>query len=206
MKILALELSSSRGSVAWADDGKEPFVTEFANDRKHSGLFFDALRLCIARFGMPNRIVVGLGPGSYAGTRIAIAAATGLGVAAGAELTGLSSVRAMATAADEYVVVGDARRHSFYFARVQQRRCVEGPTLWNEQQLRERIDTCELPVLSIEPLREFASVTLAYPSAAILTQLAAYEPMQISDAPLEPIYLCDPHITIPKQRARRAAP
>ena len=77
MKILAFELSSSRGSIAWMTSGQEPVVTRFANDRKHSGSFFEGIQKFSAEFGRPDKIVVGLGPGSYAGTRIAVAAATG---------------------------------------------------------------------------------------------------------------------------------
>lgn len=67
MKILALELSSGRGSLAWLEKDREPFVCSFANDRKHSGLFFENLQRCSRKFGAPDVIVVGLGPGSYAG-------------------------------------------------------------------------------------------------------------------------------------------
>src|SRR3982751_3989958 len=88
MKILALELSSGQGSIAWREDGRDLEAMEFPNDRKHSGLFFENLERSLAQFGNPDRIVVGLGPGSYAGTRIAIATATGLQVAADSELLG----------------------------------------------------------------------------------------------------------------------
>jgi tRNA threonylcarbamoyl adenosine modification protein YeaZ len=202
MKTLALELSSSRGSIAWVGGGASPVAAEFANDRKHSGRFFETLQQYVARFGHPNRIVVGLGPGSYAGTRIAIAAAIGLRTAAGAELSGISSIIAMGTNADEYAVVGDARRQSFYFARVKERRCLEGPALCNEGELRERLSALNLPVLSIEPMPTFPSVTAAFPSALILAQLSAAGATSTTDEPLEPIYLRDPHITMPRTRKR----
>ena len=78
MKILALELSSGQGSVAWLENDREPSVRTFANDRKHSGLFFENLQIYSREFGAPDVIVAGLGPGSYAGVRIAIATAVGL--------------------------------------------------------------------------------------------------------------------------------
>ncbi len=195
MKILALELSSSRGSVVWADGAAIAFGAEFANDRKHSGVFFEQLKTCSRRCGKPDRIVVGLGPGSYAGTRIAIAAALGLQVATDAELIGVASVRAIQSDALEYAVVGDARRRSFYFARVGDRRCIEGPLLCNEQELHERLARLEIPTFSTEPLRRFASVTLAFPSARVLAEIAATERPTTSTTPLEPIYLREPHIT-----------
>jgi tRNA threonylcarbamoyladenosine biosynthesis protein TsaB len=196
VKILALELSSGRGSVAWSDATSDTITAEFANDRKHSGLFFEQLARSRGELPNPDRIAVGLGPGSYAGTRIAIAAAIGLSAATGAPLVGISSLRVMAVDAAEYIVVGDARRRSFYFARVQQRRSVEGPLLCDEAEMRDRIGATPLPVFSTEPLPDFPDVTIAYPSAQLLVQIALDEPL--SDAPLEPMYLRDPHITQPR--------
>src|SRR4051812_23528687 len=114
MRVFALELSSARGSIACLDEGAELFHTEFANDRKHSGRFFEELQHCVTQCGNPDEIIVGLGPGSYAGTRIAIAAAIGLESATGARLIGAPSVCALPVDASEYGVIGDARRQSFF--------------------------------------------------------------------------------------------
>src|SRR6476659_6963909 len=118
MKILALEMSTAQGSIALRDDGEPLFDAAFAADRKHSGAFFENLERCVRRFGRPDRIVVGLGPGSYAGVRIAIAAALGLRRASNARLAGVPSICALEVGDTAYGVVGDARRQSFFFARV----------------------------------------------------------------------------------------
>ena len=198
MKVLALELSSSIGSIALRDDARYCFAAEFANDRKHSGLFFQNLERCIAENGLPREIVVGLGPGLYAGTRIAIAAAIGLQAATGAKLVGVPSVCTMPTTAPEYSVVGDARRQSFFFARVRERRCVEGPELCSEDELRERLCTTMSPTFSAEPLVNFPDIKLLHPSAKVLAEIVSYDLTEITAAPLEPIYLREPHITQPK--------
>ena len=83
MKILALELSSARGSLAVAADNNVDLVREWPNDRKNSGPFFEYLAEVQKQFGRPDTIIVGLGPGSYAGTRIAISAAIGLSMTGG---------------------------------------------------------------------------------------------------------------------------
>ena len=59
-----------------------------------------------------ERIVVGTGPGSFAGVRAAIAFATGYSVGSGCEVLGLPSPCAIAGAADAFplAVVGDARK------------------------------------------------------------------------------------------------
>src|SRR5207244_8111860 len=75
MKILALELSSARGSLAVVSNSYVEVVRDWENDRKNSGPFFESLAEVQKQFGEPDTIIVGLGPGSYAGTRLAISAA-----------------------------------------------------------------------------------------------------------------------------------
>ena len=95
MKILALELSTARGSLAWLDNDDAELAREWPNDRKNSAAFFENLDVVTKKFGAPETVIVGLGPGSYAGTRIAISAAIGLGLSFGARLIGFPSVCAM---------------------------------------------------------------------------------------------------------------
>ena len=197
MKILGLELSSGQGSIALREDGREVFAEEFANDRKHSGAFFEALQRCLEQFGNSERIVVGLGPGSYAGTRIAIAAAIGLQAAANAELLGVPSFCAIATDADKYSVIGDARRQSFWIAQVQARRCVDEPALCTSEELAERISFLSEPIFSSEALTAFPKIAICYPSARILAAIAESSE-DVVRPPLEPLYLREPHITQPK--------
>jgi len=99
MKILALELSTARGSLVWLDKQVEE-ARDWPNDRKNSSTFFENMESVTKRFGVPERIIVGLGPGSYAGTRIAISAAIGLQVASGATLIGYPSICAFAGATE----------------------------------------------------------------------------------------------------------
>ena len=202
MKILALELSSAVGSIAWREDGTESFSCEFPNDRKHSGVFFENLQLCNQRFRKPDQIVVGLGPGSYAGTRIAIAAAVGLEMATGARLLGVASLCGMATDAEEYAVVGDARRQTFFFAVVHQRSCVEGPLLCTSTELAERIERVKSPIFATQKIPAAPRAQIAFPAATVLARIEA---AKLSSGPLEPIYLREPHITFPKTPHARSA-
>jgi tRNA threonylcarbamoyladenosine biosynthesis protein TsaB len=199
MKILALELSSGQGSIAWLADDRDPFVRIFANDRKHSGLFFENLQLCSREFGAPDAIVVGLGPGSHAGVRIAIATAVGLRAASAAKLIGLPSISALEPAAREYCVIGDARRQSFLFARVIDGKIVEGPSLHSAVEAETKISETSLPVYASASLPQFPRAALAFPSARRLAELALEQIGEIPDSQsLEPIYLREPHITVPK--------
>src|SRR2546421_8180833 len=130
MKILALELSTARGSLAWLESQVE-FTREWLNDRKNSSPFFENLQSVRRKFGVPETIVVGLGPGSYAGIRIAISAAIGLQLCCEARLIGYPSICAMESDAQEYCVVGDARRESFFFGRVVCNQLIDGPVLYS---------------------------------------------------------------------------
>jgi tRNA threonylcarbamoyladenosine biosynthesis protein TsaB len=201
VKILALELSSARGSLAWRD-GDVGWMPEWANDRKNSGAFFRNVAETQKRFGAPDRIVVGLGPGSYAGTRIAISTAIGLQMATKAELVGLSSLCAIECDAAEYAVVGDARRQSFFLGQIRDRILTAPPVLTSEAELRIALDNLKarMPIFAVEPLPQFDGVSVRHPSARILAQLAAEPNRAFVLPPLEPMYLREPHITMPKQK------
>ena len=200
MKILALELSTARGSLACLDEGITAFVREWPNDRKNSSLFFENLDAVTTKFGVPDTIIVGLGPGSYAGTRIAISAAIGLHVSSGGNLVGFPSICAMECDAHEYCVIGDARRKSFFFARVRANDLVEGPTLFSESELKVKLDAIkiETPVFTSDSLLQFDRAVIYFPSALLLTKLAREAQHSFSLPPLEPIYLREPHVTMPK--------
>jgi tRNA threonylcarbamoyl adenosine modification protein YeaZ len=201
VKILALELSSARGSLVWREGDLE-WTWEWANDRKNSGEFFENLTEVQKRFGPAMRIVVGLGPGSYAGTRIAISTAIGLHLISKSELVGLSSLCAIECDAPEYAVVGDARRQSFFLARVTNRTLDAPPTLQSEADLRNALETLRsrMPVFAVENLARFDGVTVRHPSARILARLAEEANRAFVLPPLEPMYLREPHITIPNRK------
>ncbi|MEP7014500.1 MAG: tRNA (adenosine(37)-N6)-threonylcarbamoyltransferase complex dimerization subunit type 1 TsaB [Verrucomicrobiota bacterium] len=214
MKTLALELSTARGSVAWLD-GDTEISREWPNDRKNSAAFFESIDTVAKKFGAPDVIVVGLGPGSYAGTRIAISTAIGLSLGGGTgsvpslelgrhggrpsiNLIGYPSICAME--GNEYCVVGDARRSSFFFAHVRGNALVEGPTLFAETEVKDRIRDLDpdLPIFASEMLSQFERAVVRFPAALILARLAQKPEHGFSLPPLEPMYLREPHITTPK--------
>ncbi len=201
MKILALELSTSRGSIAWLD-GEIEFTREWPNDRKNSAAFFENLQAVQRKFGAPETITVGLGPGSYAGTRIAISVAIGIQLSCDARLIGYPSICAMECDAQEYCAIGDARRKSFFFARILKNEVIEGPTLFSELELKARLESLDpaTPVFSSELLPQFQRSVIGFPSAPILARLAKERRRSFCLPPLEPIYLREPHITIPNER------
>ena len=199
MKTLAFELSTARGSLAWLD-GEIEFTREWPNNRKNSAGFFENLDALRRKFGAPEMIIVGLGPGSYAGTRTAIAAAIGIQLSCDARLIGYPSICAMECDAQEYCVIGDARRRSFFFARILKTEVIEGPTLFSELELKPKLESLDapMPVFSSESIPQFQRAVICFPSALILARLAKEPRRSFHLSPLEPMYLREPHITIPK--------
>ena len=174
------------------------FTREWPNDRKNSSPFFENLQNVRRKFCVPDTIVVGLGPGSYAGIRIAISAAIGLQLCCEADLIGYPSICAMESDAEEYCVVGDARRESFFFGRVVRNELVEGPVLCSGSILKAKLESlgATIAVFSSELLPQFGRVITDYPAALVLARLAQESRLSFSSPPLEPIYLREPHITI----------
>jgi tRNA threonylcarbamoyladenosine biosynthesis protein TsaB len=199
MKTLALELSTTRGSLGWQDAEIE-FEREWPNDRKNSAAFFENLAAIRRKFGAPETIVVGLGPGSYAGTRIAISAAIGIQLSCDARLIGYPSICAIQCDGREYCAIGDARRKSFFFTRILENEVIEGPTLFSEVELNAKLESLEpaTAVFSSELLPQFQRPVVSFPSALILARLAKESRRRFCLPPLEPIYLREPHITMPK--------
>jgi tRNA A37 threonylcarbamoyladenosine modification protein TsaB len=97
-------------------------------------------------------------------------------------------------------VIGDARRQSFFFARIRENNLVAGPDLLSESELRARIDNEKMSIFATEELPQFKRVQLRYPSARTLARLAADANRAFVLPPLEPMYLREPHITMPRSK------
>ena len=202
---LAIETSTHQGSVALLHQGEIIFSESCGAGRSHSSLLFAVLERALKAVPQGARIdqiAVGLGPGSYAGVRIAIAAATGYAIATGTELVGLPSIAALSDG--EYIALGDARRASYYYARVRDGECLEGPTLFSAEEWTQKMAGCTLPILASEEIAGIEpapAIQLVYPSAERLARLAARGCSITARGDLEPIYLREPHITMPKKIA-----
>ena len=200
MTTLAIETSTAHGSVAVSSSGELLFTETFTAVRSHSSTLFAVLERARGQVMHINQVVVGLGPGSYAGIRIAIAAAIGLELGLGAKLVGIPSIAALDTSAAHYLVVGDARRDSFYFAAVDGGVCSDGPRLATEDEVRAATESFGTwPLYASDLVPRFHTATIAPPSATILARHAAEKRGIVQSDILEPIYLREPHITKPKR-------
>jgi tRNA threonylcarbamoyladenosine biosynthesis protein TsaB len=212
---LALETSTPHGSVAVHDGAALLFSEGFVSERGHSSLLFPLLQAALASVPRVEQIAVGLGPGSYAGVRIAIATGMGLALTLGVPLVGIPSVAAL-TGESKYVAIGDARRETWYWTKVAGGICLEGPLLLEDAEFRERLAATDWPILSTELLPEVRSAgvpprvavgetptlrtRVATPSAETIAAFGAQGRGIVATGALEPIYLREPHITKPKPR------
>ena len=210
MKILALEFSSPRRSVAVVQakgPGSAPTLGEVAEAESGTratpamGWVEQALRQAGLEREQVECLALGLGPGSYTGIRAAIALAQGWHLAAlpkGIPLLGLSSAECVAAQAQaeglagRVVVVIDAQRKEFYVADYEL--SAQG---WGEltplrlaplaevQQRQQAGGVLIGPEVSVW----FPGARTVFPTAATLGRLAAGRSDFLSAEKLEPIYL-----------------
>lgn len=219
---LIIETSTADASIALAGDDGEAIERNFRSDRSHNAALFGPLAGLLATtsdtIGM---VLVGSGPGSYSGTRVGIAAAQGVAIARGCPAVAVPSILAVAPAMDGHdcLAIGDARRGTFWTARIRGHRLMETPALCDESGLRDAVraalgdgshvfsfeETARFPL----PDGELAQVAVLRPDAARLWHAwrAADDEQRFAwsrEAP-QPIYLKPPHITtaVPRTPAVR---
>jgi tRNA threonylcarbamoyladenosine biosynthesis protein TsaB len=231
MKILALEFSSSERSVAIVAGSRPrpaaesnllsadkvastPNIANQENAWKVAevlesgasganviGMIEAALRQAQAEREQIEHLVVGLGPGSYNGVRLAIAVAQGWQLASGQEeikLLGISSAECIAAQGMEEGLAGrvnvviDAQRGEFYLAGYD-----IGPKAWSEvEPLRlvtlqevERRDTAGERFMGPDVAARLRGGRRVFPRAATLGRLALGRTDFVDGEKLEPIYL-----------------
>ena len=115
--ILVIDRSTDTQSVALVKDG-QIFPRVFAGEDARSGDWPLKVRDFLASRGVVpgglDQIVVGQGPGSFAGIRAALAFAQGLALGSRAEVFGLPSTLALTRDNTKVAVVGDARRDRYW--------------------------------------------------------------------------------------------
>ncbi|MGZ4964029.1 MAG: tRNA (adenosine(37)-N6)-threonylcarbamoyltransferase complex dimerization subunit type 1 TsaB, partial [Limisphaerales bacterium] len=122
MKILAVEFSSERRSVAVVENGRVLGEAFEMGGRAAIALVERALATSNVDREQIECIAVGTGPGSYTGIRGAISLAQGWQLAREVKLLGVSSVECVAAQAQHEKVFGkvavvvDAQREEFYLA------------------------------------------------------------------------------------------
>ncbi len=205
MKILALEFSSPQRSVALVEGlassgwSKEQEAVETGSGAsKPFELIDQVLRSGGVEREQVERVVVGLGPGSYTGIRAAIALAQGWQLGRQTPVQGISSVEALAAQAHAdrrrgpIAVVIDAQRGEFYLAEYELSdngyqpltplRLVAKPVVAETQ-------AAGALLVGPEINRWFSGGAVVFPRAVTLAKLAGLQPGSLPGEALEPIYL-----------------
>lgn len=145
MNMLAIDRSTDTQSVAVAKDGKV-VGRVFAGLDARSAEWPLKIRVFLADNGLAvndlDRILVGQGPGSFAGIRAALAFAQGLALGNSAkttEVVGLPSTYALTRVGARTAVVGDARRDRFWVVLYEGVACVKAFALVSKDELANAV-------------------------------------------------------------------
>jgi tRNA threonylcarbamoyl adenosine modification protein YeaZ len=205
MKILALEFSSPQRSVAVVHERTDArplalgeAIETGARSTNALGLVEDALRQAQLDRAQIECLVIGLGPGSYNGIRLAIALAQGWQLARPVKLLGISSAECLAAEAQTEGVFGrvhvviDAQRGEFYLAGYD----LNSETSRETEPLRlatlPEVQACRQAggiIVGPEVTNRFPGSRVLFPRAATLGRLAWGRTGFVPGEKLEPIYL-----------------
>jgi tRNA threonylcarbamoyl adenosine modification protein YeaZ len=200
MTILALEFSTELRSVAILAEGRlRGEASEFEARAFHPlGLIERALDEAAMEREQVDSLIVGLGPGSYSGIRLAISIGQGWQLAGGVKLTGASSMECIAANAREegirgrLAVVVDAQRGEFYQAVYETDltgvRIVEPPRIARRDEIRNH-SRSGAAIVGPDAERLIVGGQNVSPKAALLGKSAGGIGNPVSGSELQPIYL-----------------
>lgn len=221
MKILALDASSPVTSICMVDfleneknmspisklaaDKEQEVPThtilcryDEPHERCNSSVFFKGLETVIEQSGIPERLVIGLGPGSYNGLRSSIAAAQGIASALNIDLVGLPSPLAVLGPSSGFWICGDARGGDYWLAAVANSCFIEEPFLLPSAEVEGHLlEHPDFPLLSSTALKQLPS-SLTIKTVTPDSLLLADRGKSLSASPTipEPLYLKSPCITL----------
>ncbi|MEE9442265.1 MAG: tRNA (adenosine(37)-N6)-threonylcarbamoyltransferase complex dimerization subunit type 1 TsaB [candidate division Zixibacteria bacterium] len=126
MKILGIDSSTDRLSVGLCRDGKIISDRSIDSLREHGsrimGLIDSTLKGSKIEVIALDGVAVAVGPGSFTGLRVGMAAAKGLAQALNIPIVGISTFEVVAhrllNEVDEFVLVEQARKGEFYFCHM----------------------------------------------------------------------------------------
>lgn len=201
MKILAIEFSTNRRSVAVVEGPAQVLSTATQTEGRATNVFAlieQALAEARVEREQIDALAIGLGPGSYTGIRVAISVAQGWQLAQAIKLVGISSVEVCAAELQAssfsglaHVVI-DAQRGEYYLATYE----IDATTYRETAALRlvspTEVEQCLARgerVFGPELSERLAAAQELYPSAGMLGRVAVGRGKFVAGEQLEPIYL-----------------
>lgn len=192
--ILAFDSATSHASVALVARGEVVREINVETPRGRGGALYSALEEILDGSESLERVVVGIGPGSYNGIRSALGVGWGIASARGIPLIGVSSLLGLGP--ESYVAIGDARRGQYYWAVVDQAAFVEEPVLLEGEEFTEYLTRYpDLPRYAAAEIKIAPDALIRTPSAVLLARAGADRAP--SEGIPEPIYLKPAYINLP---------
>ncbi len=231
MRALAIDTSTYRAEVALWEGGAEVVREENLDQAKHAESLFGLIDRAFARAGWKKAeldlLVPCIGPGSFTGARVGLAAAKGIALALDRPIVGVCGLEAMASSlrqvakerardADAVVALLDARKGEvFWAAYAREGELVAGPGHVFAGRIGEVLATLPAKKLVVGRIAGefgdaalpsesvFRSAATDLPDVGELARLGVlkFERHGADDlAALEPIYVRPPDITLPKPK------
>lgn len=204
MNILAIECSQSQASLCLYLNSGVVYSTCWKSERNHDSFLFPALQTALAELGSAHLdiLLVGAGPGSYGGVRVALAAAVGISTVKGARVVSIDSWSSLAE--DGACIISDARRGGWTLRYPDGRIAVLSTT---ELLAELTPDTTLYTIESEATLAKHGISAACYdlvPTACGLVRswlhLTPQQQSDLANKPAEPIYVRPPHITEAKRK------
>jgi tRNA threonylcarbamoyl adenosine modification protein YeaZ len=126
---LAIDTSTSRTVVGLLDGEKVLFEKYAEGATDHGRAVSDLVSQALLNNPAPDEVVVGMGPGPFTGLRVGIAFARTFALSREIPIIGVCSLDAIDTGKSDYTVAIDARRKEIYWARYEDGKRVEGPSV-----------------------------------------------------------------------------
>jgi tRNA threonylcarbamoyladenosine biosynthesis protein TsaB len=216
--ILAIETGSRSCSVAIRAGERQWPATEHENtDHGHARMLMPMIERAMAKAGCDyadlERIAVSVGPGSFTGIRVGLAAALGLSLASGVPVVGISS---FLTVADfdprerqdrRLFSLLDSRREEPFLVELDlDLRFVGPPSVVTPDALNEILAAArplilvgDAPAMGRYATQGGIRLIQTSPSALSVATLAA-DPERRFDLPPKPVYIRPPDVTMPKPK------
>jgi len=207
MLILSLDCAGSGCGVCLWKDGQILAQTEESmdrgQDRRLIPLVNDTMQNAKLDFADLDRIAVTRGPGSFTGLRIGLAAARGIGFAAGKPVIGIDrfEIYRRAVQSPDLLVVINSRRQELYCRFYPQSDTAGEPGMMTEKQITEFLADKKDAVTAgdVPGIPRFqAAMDKETALAAILASKA--DPKDPTYLP-RPLYIRPPDVTFPKNKS-----
>ena len=204
MNILAIETSTKDASLCLMKKGSICAASAWQAERNHDSFLFPALEkalLCLDDESL-DLILVGAGPGSYGGVRVALAAAVGVATVKASHVVSICSWWGLTP--QDTCMVSDAKRGGWTVLRPG-----GDITVLTTDALKEEAGKglSLVTVETEETLARHGLTAMQYeikPTAENLIQawlsLPEEKKEELKAAPAEPIYVRPPHITEAKRK------